>query len=66
MYPMNAAFVTKLSTAETDYVPRCIECHEACLRPNVMIFGDNKLVHKELQAQENRFQQFIDTCPNIR
>ena len=35
MYPMNAAFVTKLSTAETDYVPRCIECHEACLRPNV-------------------------------
>ena len=66
MYPMNAAFVTKLSTAETDYVPRCIECHEACLRPNVMIFDDNKLVHKELQAQENRFQQFIDTCPNIR
>ena len=65
MYPMNAAFVNKLST-ETDYVPRCIECNEACLRPNVMIFGDNKLVHKELQAQENRFQQFIDTCPNIR
>jgi len=64
MYPMNAAFVNKLST-ETDYVPRCIECNEACLRPNVMIFGDNKLVHKELQAQENRFQQFIDTCPNI-
>jgi NAD-dependent SIR2 family protein deacetylase len=62
MYPMKGFYLNKL-TSETNYVPRCPDCQQACLRPNVMIFCDNTLVYTELQAQKNRFQQFIHTSP---
>jgi NAD-dependent SIR2 family protein deacetylase len=49
LYPVDAAFKTKLKD-DPAHVPRCPLC-SYCLRPNVMIFGDDKLVDNELDAQ---------------
>lgn len=44
-------------------VPMCPECKEWCLRPQVMIFGDDTLVKKRLDDQEKRFEQFLKAHP---
>jgi NAD-dependent SIR2 family protein deacetylase len=57
LYPVDKAFLERLK-AEPEWVPRCPVCEDACLRPNVMIFGDGKLVMKALQEQMDNFEQF--------
>lgn len=57
MYPVDAAFLTRLRD-EPDWVPRCPVCNTACLRPNVMIFGDHQFVTAELDAQARRSKEF--------
>jgi len=44
-------------------VPMCSECKEWCLRPQVMIFGDDALVKKRFVDQENRYEQFLEAHP---
>jgi len=44
---------------EPDWVPMCEGCGNACLRPNVCIFGDGQLVCSEIMAQAKRAQHFV-------
>jgi len=50
LWPVDQGFKTRLEHEET-WVPRCPHCDYA-LRPNVMIFGDNKLVSTGIDEQE--------------
>lgn len=50
LWPVDQGFKTRLEQDET-WVPRCPHCDYA-LRPNVMIFGDNKLVSTGIDEQE--------------
>lgn len=63
LHPVDEAFVARLAnTKEPDWVPRCPECKCSCLRPNVMIFGDNALVPDKIDEQQTRFQSFLKEC----
>ena len=42
------------------WVPRCPRCKDACLRPNVMIFDDDKLIDDYLDQQNFNLKQFLD------
>jgi hypothetical protein len=61
LWPADAAFLERLER-EPAWVPMCPRCagtpRPACLRPNVMIFGDHKLVSGELDAQEERLRAY--------
>lgn len=57
LWPVDEAFVTRLRE-EPEWVPMCPECHEDCLRPNVMIFGDDKLEHSVLRKQQKNLNAF--------
>jgi len=57
LQPVDDAFLTRLRN-EPDWVPRCPECKNHCLRTNVMIFDDYALVYDAIQQQENSFDAF--------
>lgn len=57
MWPVDDSFVDTLRQ-NPEYVPMCPKCTEACLRPNVMIFGDYALVSDELANQKKRLDEF--------
>jgi NAD-dependent SIR2 family protein deacetylase len=56
LYPADTAFLERLE-ANPNLVPRCPHC-ASCLRPNVMIFGDDKLVYSEIGRQKDNFSAF--------
>lgn len=56
-WPTDEAFMQRLRD-EPDWVPMCPECNDACLRPNVMIFGDHSFIRSELNRQEERCDSF--------
>lgn len=60
LWPVDARFKERLAR-ETEWVPRCPHCDYA-LRPNVMIFGDNKLVFTGLDEQESNESSFVRKC----
>ena len=43
---------------EPDWVPRCDKC-ASCMRPNVMIFADDKLEHRLINEQHQRCEAFV-------
>ena len=51
LYPADEAFCQRLRD-EPEWVPRCTACQQSCLRPNVMIFQDDKFVDARLRRQE--------------
>ena len=57
LYPADEEFLERLE-AEPEWVPRCPACADACLRPNVMIFGDGALVDTALQEQRGNLKRF--------
>ena len=56
---VDEAFLCRLE-AEPDWVPMCEACGTACLRPNVMIFGDTRLVDSVITSQAGRAKDFVD------
>jgi NAD-dependent SIR2 family protein deacetylase len=58
LYPVDYDFVEELRQDNTWKVPRCSNCSR-CLRPNVMIFGDNALVNDVLEDQSVRRRNFL-------
>ena len=57
LWPVDEAFLSRLQK-EPDWVPMCTKCNKHCLRPNVMIFGDDTLVYSVLREQKNNFDAF--------
>lgn len=57
LFKVDDKFVKRLND-EPEWVPQCPCCKTACLRPNVMIFGDHALVESNLSEQEARFADF--------
>jgi NAD-dependent SIR2 family protein deacetylase len=65
LYPVDEAFIYNLSNPENPHwVPRCPKCQKHCLRPNVMIFGDDALVYDGLQQQQKRYREFCNIYKN--
>ena len=56
LHRVDAAFLERLR-AEPGWVPPCPKC-KACLRPNVMIFNDGRLVDAHLQTQRDNMERF--------
>lgn len=54
---VDSAFISRLE-AEEDWVPRCEKCLR-CLRPNVMIFGDDQLVETRMEKQREAKAKFV-------
>lgn len=50
LYPADEAFRQRLRD-EPEWVPRCHACDQNCLRPNVMIFQDDKFVDARIRQQ---------------
>jgi NAD-dependent SIR2 family protein deacetylase len=50
LYPADEAFRQRLRD-EPEWIPRCPVCEQSCLRPNVMIFQDDKFVDARLRRQ---------------
>ena len=68
MWPADDAFLKQLRE-NPEHVPMCPKCKSACLRPNVMIFGDGQLVQDVLAQQDARRVKFcekfsIEDTPN--
>eukprot|EP00462_Mataza_sp_D1_P009824 CAMPEP_0175154736 /NCGR_PEP_ID=MMETSP0087-20121206/20538_1 /TAXON_ID=136419 /ORGANISM="Unknown Unknown, Strain D1" /LENGTH=322 /DNA_ID=CAMNT_0016441719 /DNA_START=5 /DNA_END=973 /DNA_ORIENTATION=+ len=61
LFPVDATFLKRLEE-EPDWVPQCPACKVCCLRPNVMIFGDDVLVETMLEEQEDRRSRFTNEC----
>jgi NAD-dependent SIR2 family protein deacetylase len=63
LIPVDAAFLARMRAAEAAGivdVPMCPKAGcGACLRPNVMIFGDYSLVGEHLDAQRDNFERFL-------
>jgi NAD-dependent SIR2 family protein deacetylase len=59
MWPADAVFLKQLRE-NPGYVPICPRCKSACLRPNVMIFGDGQLVEDVLTQQVARQVKFCE------
>ena len=57
LWPVDAKFIDRLEK-EPDWVPMCPECKTSCLRPNVMIFGDDALVCTVLHEQHRNKADF--------
>jgi NAD-dependent SIR2 family protein deacetylase len=57
LLPADGAFLARLRD-EPDWVPSCPKCAR-CLRPNVMIFGDDCLVFDELDREQAREKEFL-------
>jgi len=51
-------FIQRLQD-EAEWVPMCPKCETECLRPNVMIFGDDTLVYSALSEQNNNKDAFL-------
>jgi NAD-dependent SIR2 family protein deacetylase len=59
LYPVNEKVIQKLKDEnDHDWVPRCPKCKHHCLRPNVMIFGDNALVTDMIDDKERNYFDF--------
>jgi len=65
LWPVDDAFVARLE-AEPAWVPRCPKCNTSCLRPNVMIFEDDKLVHSRLEHQSENFTSFCEHFREVK
>lgn len=50
LYPVDATFHQRLRD-EPEWVPRCTACQQSCLRPNVLIFQDDKFVDANERRQ---------------
>ena len=57
LYPVDNEILDNLR-CDSEWVPRCPLCKKACLRPNVMIFGDHALIDSHLDDQEKRYNDF--------
>jgi NAD-dependent SIR2 family protein deacetylase len=57
LFRVDEKFLQRLRD-EPEWVPQCPCCKAACLRPNVMIFGDHALVDLHLSEQERRYTEF--------
>lgn len=60
---VDANFLGRLE-AEEDWVPRCAQC-DWCLRPNVMVFGDDCFVDARLEAQQEARADFAARTPRV-
>ena len=62
LIPVNQQFLTRLEQ-EPNWVPRCSQCNAACLRPNVMIFGNTLSANHRQPAQPSC--SFPITCSEL-
>jgi len=53
-------FIERLEK-EPEWVPMCPKCNSRCLRPNVVIFGDDSIVYSALREQSNNLDAFLWT-----
>jgi NAD-dependent SIR2 family protein deacetylase len=60
LLPADDDFILRLRT-EPNWVPMCPRGCGRCLRPNVMIFGDDALVDTAINAQQKRFSDFLES-----
>lgn len=61
LFPVDDEFLDKLRNVDDpDWVPRCPKCKVNCLRPNVMIFGDDCLVYTKLREQDENYYKFVN------
>lgn len=60
LYPADATFHKRLRD-EPEWVPRCTACQKSCLRPNVMIFQDDKFVDSRLRQQRGNKDAFNES-----
>lgn len=58
LYPVDNEFISRLRDSPK-WVPLCPQCNSSCLRPNVMIFNDDRMVESRLDAQEMACQRFV-------
>jgi NAD-dependent SIR2 family protein deacetylase len=56
--PVTPAILDRMD-AEPVWVPQCTRCNRCCLRPNVMIFEDDKLVHTRVDTQSCVKEKFL-------
>lgn len=61
LWPADNDFIFRLRT-EPDWIPMCPRDCGRCLRPNVMIFEDDALIDTVINAQHQRFADFLESC----
>ena len=59
IWPNDAEFSINLETMRSNTVPRCPYCGDV-RRPNILMFGDWSWLPQRTQAQEYRFNAFLD------
>ena len=60
LYPVDNEMLGKFRNDE-DWYPMCPKNCGECMRPNVMIFGDHKLVSNHLDNQQRRMSDFSNS-----
>lgn len=62
IWPHDEVFDINMSNMRSQTIPKCPHCGHTA-RPNILMFGDFQWIPTRSNAQQRRFERFLDGCP---